>query len=100
MLGTGVRAETVSLAKSGRMKSLGCRTVSRTMLRRAGEERRRRGRCVRFIAGKARAPAGTRTSSIRRQPRRPGGKFGGRFGRGALGHRGFALGIDDLQLAI
>src|SRR5438876_8250788 len=49
MLAIGWRWSIFSLTKSGKTKSCGLSFVSRTRLRKAGERRKRRGRCTIFL---------------------------------------------------
>jgi hypothetical protein len=49
----GRRRSNVSFTKSGRTKSSAFSCVSRTRSRRAGERRKRRGRCTNFLTGEA-----------------------------------------------
>src|SRR6266446_4118768 len=49
MLAIGRRWSIFSLTKSGKTKSCGLGFVSRTRLRKAGERRKRRGRCTNFL---------------------------------------------------
>src|SRR5260370_7478966 len=53
MLAIGYRRSTFSLTKSGRTKSCAPSCVSRTTFRRAGERRKRRGRCTNLLISEA-----------------------------------------------
>src|SRR5213076_3407312 len=59
MLAIGRRCSNFSLTKSGRTKSWTFSCVSRTRFRKAGERRKRRGRCTNFLTGKGYAAAQT-----------------------------------------
>src|SRR6266480_2916918 len=62
MLAIGRRRSNFSLTKSGRTKSCAVNCVSRTRFRRAGERRKRRGRCTNFLTGQG-YPFGGRVAS-------------------------------------
>ena len=53
MLAIGCRRSTFWLTKSGRTKSCALNCVSRTRFRRAGERRKRRGRCTNLLISEA-----------------------------------------------
>src|SRR5881392_3277244 len=73
MLAIGCRRSNFSLTKSGKTKSYGLSRVSRTRFRRAGERRKRRGRCTNFLTNQEYQVDGGVASSRqeRLSPRRP-----------------------------
>ena len=75
MLAIGRRCSNFSLTKSGRTKSWTFSCVSRTRFRKAGERRKRRGRCTNFLTGKGYAAAQI-PARLRGVPRRSEAKAG------------------------
>src|ERR1700682_1232151 len=74
MLAIGRRWAIFSLTKSAKTKPCGLGVVSRTRLRKAGERRKRRGRCTNFLTDRGYAFGVGVASSLQDEfvsPRRP-----------------------------